>query len=69
MAERETPKLTLLEQTKIQAQVLVPLLRAFRAELGDARANAHCHSGDQRDTIFKRHSEPSKEAFNGWLQL
>ena len=29
----------LLEQVKVQAQVLVPLLRAFRAELGTERAN------------------------------
>jgi L-2-amino-thiazoline-4-carboxylic acid hydrolase len=29
----------LLEQVKIQAQVLVPLLRAFRQELGTERAN------------------------------
>ena len=32
-------KLTLLEQVKIQAQVLAPLLKAFRAELGEQRAN------------------------------
>jgi len=38
----ETPfdvNLSLLQQAKIQAQVLVPLLRAFRAELGEERAN------------------------------
>jgi hypothetical protein len=29
----------LLEQTKIQAQVLVPLVKALRAELGEERAN------------------------------
>jgi hypothetical protein len=34
------PKLSLLEKTRIQAQVLVPLLRALRAELGTDRANA-----------------------------
>jgi len=33
-------KLTLLEQVKLQAQVVVPLLRAFRKELGTERANA-----------------------------
>ena len=33
-------KLTLLEQVKLQAQVAVPLLRAFRMELGMERANA-----------------------------
>ncbi|MEP6609887.1 MAG: L-2-amino-thiazoline-4-carboxylic acid hydrolase [Burkholderiaceae bacterium] len=30
----------LLEQVKIQAQVLVPLVKALQAELGEARANA-----------------------------
>ena len=30
----------LIEQVKIQAQVLVPLLKALRAELGEERANA-----------------------------
>lgn len=29
----------LIEQVKIQAQVLVPLVKALRAELGEARAN------------------------------
>jgi hypothetical protein len=30
----------LIEQVKIQAQVLVPLVKALQAELGEARANA-----------------------------
>jgi hypothetical protein len=30
----------LIEQAKIQAQVLVPLVKALQAELGEARANA-----------------------------
>ena len=30
---------TVFEQVKIQAQVLIPLLRAFQAELGEERAN------------------------------
>ena len=34
------PKLSLLNKTRIQAQVLVPVLRALRAELGNDRANA-----------------------------
>ena len=34
------PKLSLLEKTRIQAQVLVPLLRGLRTELGAERANA-----------------------------
>jgi hypothetical protein len=31
---------TVLERTKIQAQVLVPLVKAMQAELGEARTNA-----------------------------
>lgn len=31
---------SVIEQAKIQAQVLVPLVKALQAELGDARANA-----------------------------
>jgi hypothetical protein len=34
------PKVSLLSKTRIQAQVLVPLLRALRAELGEDKANA-----------------------------
>jgi predicted ArsR family transcriptional regulator len=33
------PKLSLLDKTKIQAQVLVPLLRALRTELGKDKAD------------------------------
>jgi L-2-amino-thiazoline-4-carboxylic acid hydrolase len=32
--------ISVLEQAKIQAQVLVPLVKALQAELGEARANA-----------------------------
>jgi len=31
------PKLSLLDKTRIQAQVLVPVLRALRSELGKRR--------------------------------
>jgi hypothetical protein len=34
------PRLSLLEKTRIQAQVLVPVLRALRSELGKERADA-----------------------------
>jgi hypothetical protein len=34
------PSVDLLSKVKIQAQVLVPLIRALRAELGEAKANA-----------------------------
>ena len=33
-------KIPLIEQIKIQAQVLVPLVKALRAELGKERAHA-----------------------------
>src|SRR6202043_2126529 len=34
------PRLSLLEKTRIQAQVLVPVLRALRSELGREKADA-----------------------------
>ena len=34
------PRLSLLEKTQIQAQVLVPLMRALRNELGREKADA-----------------------------
>ena len=34
------PSLSLLDKTRIQAQVLVPVLRALRAELGREKAEA-----------------------------
>jgi len=34
------PNLSLLDKTRIQAQVLVPVLRALRAEIGKERADA-----------------------------
>ena len=34
------PRLSLLEKTRIQAQVLVPVLRALRTELGEEKADA-----------------------------
>src|SRR5882757_10470256 len=34
------PDISLLDKTKIQAQVLVPVLRALRAELGNDKADA-----------------------------
>jgi hypothetical protein len=33
------PEISLLDQVKMQAQVLVPVLKALRAELGEERAN------------------------------
>ncbi|MEI7873651.1 MAG: hypothetical protein WCK95_16095 [Alphaproteobacteria bacterium] len=34
------PELSLLDKTRIQAQVLLPVLRALRAELGKNKADA-----------------------------
>ena len=34
------PKISLLDKTRIQAQVLAPMLRALRAELGKDKADA-----------------------------
>src|SRR3982074_1564316 len=34
------PKVSLLDKTRMQAQVLVPVVRALRAELGKDKANA-----------------------------
>ena len=34
------PKLSLLDKTRVQAQVLVPVLRALRSKLGKAKADA-----------------------------
>ena len=34
------PRLSFLDKTRIQAQVLVPVLRALRAELGKDKADA-----------------------------
>lgn len=46
---------SVLEQVKIQAQVLVPLVKALQAELGEARANALVRSalGD----VYRHHGE------------
>ena len=48
--------LSLLEKVKIQAQVLVPVLRAFRAELGAAKANEIADSA-LREWSLKVHRE------------
>ncbi len=37
------PTISLLDKTKIQAQVLVPVMRALRAELGREKADAIVH--------------------------
>jgi len=46
---------SVIEQAKIQAQVLVPIVKALQAELGEVRANALVRKalGD----IYRRHGE------------
>jgi hypothetical protein len=46
---------SVIEQAKIQAQVLLPLVKALQAELGEARANALVRRalGD----LYRRHGE------------
>lgn len=51
-----------IEQAKIQAQILVPLIKALQAELGEERANALVRRalGD----IYRRHGEEFWRAKN-----
>ncbi len=53
---------SVLEQAKIQAQVLVPLVKALQAELGEARANAIAR-GALRD-LFRGYGEAFWRAKN-----
>ena len=46
---------SVIEQAKIQAQVLVPLVKALQAELGEARANALVR--DALGDLFRRFGE------------
>jgi len=54
--------ISVLEQAKIQSQVLVPLIKALQAELGEARANALVRKalGD----TYRRHGEAFWKAKN-----
>ena len=49
----------LIEQVKIQAQVLVPLVRVLQVELGEERANAIVRKalGDLRASTIRRPRE------------
>ena len=53
---------SVIEQAKIQAQVLVPLVKALQAELGEARANALVR-GALRD-LFRGYGEAFWRAKN-----
>ena len=54
--------LSVLEQAKIQAQVLVPLVKALQAELGEERANALVRKA-LRD-LYRRYGEEFWRAKN-----
>ena len=47
---------SVIEQAKIQAQVLVPLVKALQAELGEARANAS-GSPHALGDLYRRYGE------------
>jgi hypothetical protein len=62
---RSRVSVSVIQQAKIQAQILVPLLKALQAELGEAQANALVRRalGD----IYRRYGEEfwrSKNATN-----
>lgn len=54
--------ISVIEQARIQAQVLVPLVKALQAELGEARANGLVRKalGD----VYRRHGEAFWQAKN-----
>lgn len=54
--------ISVIEQARIQAQVLVPLVKALQAELGEARANSLVRKalGD----VYRRHGEAFWQAKN-----
>jgi len=58
------PDISLLDKTRIQAQVLVPVLRALRTELGkdkaDAIVNRRCATG--RGSCSRRSARASQAA-------
>jgi hypothetical protein len=53
---------SIIQQTKIQAQVLVPLVKALQAELGEERANALVRGalGD----LYRRYAEAHRRTKN-----
>jgi hypothetical protein len=70
MANRVADGLSLLEQVKLQAEVLVPVLRRLRLELGEPRANAlvaEALRGWQRSLHERIAAETPGES--GWTKL
>jgi hypothetical protein len=69
MTKRVHEKLTLLEQVRVQSDVLVPVLRRLREELGAARANALV-AGALRDWQRTIHERIAAETpGDGWAKL
>ena len=56
-------KIPLIEQVKIQAQVLVPLVKALQAELGEAPANAIVRKA--LDNLYRMYGERWWQAQTG----
>jgi L-2-amino-thiazoline-4-carboxylic acid hydrolase len=54
--------ISVIEQAKIQAQVLIPLVKALQAELGEARANALVRKALRE--LYRRHGEEFWKAKN-----
>jgi L-2-amino-thiazoline-4-carboxylic acid hydrolase-like protein len=54
--------ISVIEQAKIQAQVLIPLVKALQAELGEARANALVRKA--LGELYRRHGEEFWKAKN-----
>jgi hypothetical protein len=61
-SERSSVSVSVIQQAKIQAQVLVPLVKALQAELGEERANALVRSalGD----VYRRYGEEFRRTKN-----
>ncbi len=64
----DVPRLTFLDRVKIQAEVLVPLIKAFEAELGPERARAVARDGLQ-EWIGARYAELRKSAPGDPIEL
>jgi L-2-amino-thiazoline-4-carboxylic acid hydrolase-like protein len=54
--------ISVIEQARIQAQVLIPLVKALQAELGEARANALVRKA--LGELYRRHGEAFWKAKN-----
>jgi hypothetical protein len=54
--------ISVLEQARIQAQLLIPLIKALRAELGEGRANALVRNA--LGEVFRRYGEEFWRAKN-----